>query len=118
MGRRSLEDVNPIDRDKSIAEGKADGTDEDDDGKLAERVPVIVLFFVRMGFCFGDVCVAYLMEHLRHEMINQRSDDEVDKAENDQSINVEGIGAEAGNDGADGKAGVAADGKASHSLAF
>ena len=110
--------MNPIDRDKGIAEGKADGTDEDDDGKLAERAPVVVLFFVRMGLCFGDVGVAYLMEHLRHEMINQRGDDEVDEAEYDQPVNVEGIGAEAGDDGPDGKAGVAADGKAAHSLSF
>ena len=77
-----------------------------------------MFFFVRMGFRFGDIGVAYLMEYLRHEIINQCGNDEVDKAEYDQSVNVEGIGAEAGDDGADGKAGVAADGKASHSLAF
>ena len=55
---------------------------------------------------------------MRHLMVEDEGDEGVDDAEDDQTVDVEGIGTGAGNHGADGEAGIAADGKGPHSLSL
>lgn len=52
--RRRMQDVDPIKGNKGIAGRKSDGTHEDDHGQAAKGTPVVGLFFVRMGFFFGQ----------------------------------------------------------------
>lgn len=51
--RRGMEDVDPVEGNEGIADRKADGTDEDDDGQAGEGTPVVGPDFPGMGFLFG-----------------------------------------------------------------
>lgn len=55
---------------------------------------------------------------MRHAVVDDEGQDGIDDAEDGQPPDVKGIGAGTGDDRSYGKAGVAADGKGSHGLAF
>ena len=55
---------------------------------------------------------------MRHLVIEDEGDDCIDDAEDDQTMDVEGIGTGAGYHGADGEAGIAADGESPQGLSL
>ena len=73
----------PVNRNKCIADGEADGTDENNDGQFAERFPVVAFFSCCMSFYFFNVGRFDLFEDFRHEMVKQCGKNDIDDAEND-----------------------------------
>ena len=71
-----------------------------------------------MGFGFSFIGGSGHGEHRGHSMIEDGGDDQIDYAVEDQTVDVKGIGTEAGYHGADGKTGIATDRKAAQSLSF